>query len=146
MALTIAMAMAMALTMGKMERALQGFLLVVLSILLPTIDAAFDLYYSLLAIFGGHYHWGFSLLAPVLLNMVFTFFTWRKMDRGETWDEDRRWTWILVLFMVWPQWRAMRLFLDIVIRGDEEALERKKEFDRRIGGLEPFLEAAPQVQ
>ena len=128
------------------QKALQGSLLLFLSIILPTIDAVGDLYYSILAIQGGHFHWGFSLLAPVLLNMAFTFFTWSKLYRGETWAEDRRWTWILVIFMVWPQWRAMGLFHNIVIRGDEEALERKKEFDRRIGGLEPFLEAAPQVQ
>ena len=67
------------------------------------------------------------------------------MDRGETWAEDRRWTWILVILMVWPQWRAGHLLYDIVVLGEEETLERKKEFERQIGGLEPFSESAPQV-
>ena len=134
------------MALGRMNRVGQGFLLLFMSITLPTMDAAFDLYYSLLAIHGGHYHWGFSLLAPVLLNMALTFFTWMKMDRGETWSEDGRWTWVLVILLVWPQWRAIHFFHKIVIRGDEEALERKKEFERRVGGLEPFLEAAPQVR
>ena len=70
---------------------------------------------------------------------------WRKLDRGETWAEDKRWTWLLVIFMIWPQWRAIRILYDIVILGDEEALERKKEFELHVGGLEPFLEATPQV-
>ena len=134
------------MALSRKEKALQGLLLLVLSIALPTWDAIFDLKFSFIAIHGGHYHWGFSLLAPVLLNMALTFFTWWAMDRGETWAEDRRWTWILVIFMLWPQWKACVLLYDIVIRGDEEALERKKEFDRRIKGLEPFLEAAPQVR
>ena len=134
------------MALGRKEKALQGLLLLVLSITLPTIDAIFDLKFSFIAIQGGHYHWGFSLLAPVLLNMALTFATWMKLDRGETWAEDRRWTWILVILMLWPQWKAMGLFHDIVLRGDEEALERKKEFERRVGGLEPFLESALQVR
>ena len=106
------------MALSRKEKALQGLLLLVLSITLPTIDAIFDLQFSFIAIQGGHYHWGFSLLAPVLLNMVFTFFTWMKLDRGETWAEDRRWTWLLVILLVWPQWRAIHFFYNIVIRGD----------------------------
>ena len=134
------------MALGWKERAGQGFLLLFLSIALPTYDAIADLYFSLLAIHGGHYHWGLTLLATVVKYLIFTFFTWWKMDHGDTWAEDRRWTWLLVVLMVWPQWRALSLFWDIVVRRDQEALERKKEFERRVGGLEPFLESAPQVR
>ena len=82
------------------------------------------------------------MLGPVLLNLIFTFVTWWHLDRGVTWAEDRRWTWLLVILMVYLQWKAMNSFIDVVLRGKEE---RKKEFERRIGGLEPFLEATPQV-
>ena len=133
------------MALGWKVKAKECFLLVVFSIGLPTYDACFDLYFSILAIMGGHYHWGFSLLAPVLLNLSFTTITWWRMDRGETWVEDRRWTWVLLILMVWPQWRAANLLYRIVIQGEEEALEKKKEFERRVGGLEPFLESAPQV-
>ena len=67
------------------------------------------------------------------------------MDQGKTWVEDRRWTWVLLILMVWPQWRAANLLYRNVIQGEEEALEKKKEFERRVGGLEPFLESSPQV-
>ena len=38
--------------------------------------------------------------------------------------------------MVYLQWKAMNSFIDVVLRGKEE---RKKEFERRIGGLEPVM-------
>ena len=133
------------MALGWKEKAKECLLLCIFSIGLPTYDAFFDLYFSIIAIMGGHYRWGFSLLAPVLLNLSFTAFTWWKMDQGKTWTENRKWTWLLLILMVWPQWRAANLLFSIVIQGGEEALESKKEFERRVGGLEPFLESTPQV-
>lgn len=127
------------------KRVIEGLLLVVLSICLPTVDTVLDIHFCALAILGGHYHWGLSLLAPVLLNFSFTICTWWKLDRGETWTEDKRWTWVLLVLLAWPQWRAVNLLFSIAYHGEEEALERKKEFERRVGGLEPFMESAPQV-
>ena len=133
------------MTLKWTERVLPGLLLVVFSICLPTWDSVYDVYFSIFAIINGELAWGIALLVPVIVNMFFTGMIWYKTDQGVTWKEDKRWTWVLVLLTVWPQWRALNLFYDIVYKGEDEALQRKEAFERRAGGLEPFLESAPQV-
>ena len=133
------------MTLKWTERVVPGLLLVVSSICLPTFDSVYDVFFSLFAIINGELGWGIALLVPVIVNMFFTGMIWYKTDQGVTWKEDKRWTWVLVLLTVWPQWRALNLFYDIVYKGEDDALQRKEAFERLAGCLEPFLESTLQV-
>ena len=48
-------------------------------------------------------------------------------------------------FAVWPQWRVFFLFISVVIKGEKAGLDKKMEFDRIVGNLEPYFEATFQV-
>ena len=117
-------------------------LLLFLSMGLPTIDGGFDLYLSITAIQGGRIRWGIALLVPVIVNLCCKGVTWWRMDTRE----ERRWTWILVVLMLWPQYRALVLFWRIVVKGKEEGLVEKQVYGRRVKDLEPLVEAIPQVR
>ena len=119
----------------------QAFMILTFSVALPTFDAGGDIYLSIIATLGSHVRWGLALFLPVLLNLCFTTKRWWDMDTRE----EKKWSWILVVTMVWPQVKAMKLFWTIVVKGKESGLVQKKEFDRRVKGLEPWTEAIPQV-
>jgi hypothetical protein len=123
-------------------RAKEGVLLLGLAVALPTADGFFDLRLSFLAYLGGDWMWASALLLPVICNLAFTMAAWWRLERGR----DRVWTWALVPLLVWPQWKALKLFWSIVCRGDEDGFRRKKEFERNVGGLEPFYESVPQAR
>jgi hypothetical protein len=100
-----------------------------------------DIYISTIAILNGHHKWGCTLLAPVLLNLAFTTHAWWRIDS----NSEKKWTWLLLLTLTWPQWRACKVIYTLVVQGEERGLKDKEEFYCQIGSLEPYLEAAPQV-
>ena len=95
----------------------------VLSVFLPTYDSYMDLYISGVAILNGHYKWGCAMLAPVLLNLAFTTHAWWRMDS----KSEKKWTWLLLLTLSWPQWRACKVIYTLIVRGKEQGLKDKEE-------------------
>ena len=115
-------------------------LLVIFSVGFPTLDSVLDLNLTATAIRSGHTRWGAALLTPIILNLCCTALVWRKTS------EEKRRTWVLVVTMLWPQYRAFRLWWRIVVEGREEGLVEKQVYERRVKDLEPLLEAIPQVR
>ena len=125
------------MTLPWTKRAFACVPLLLFSVILSTFDSGYDLYLGITAILLGQVRWGCAILGPVLLNLLFTSWTWHKLEKN-------RWTLVLLLTFLWPQYRALKLVYRIGWKGDEAGLEEKKEFHQRIGCLEPFIEAIPQ--
>ena len=118
------------------------FLLIILSVGFPTLDSVLDLNLTATAIIRGHLRWGAALLTPILFNLCCTALVWRKMETRK----DKNGTWVLVVTMLWPQYRALRLWWSIVVEGREKGLVGKQVYERRVKDLEPLLEAIHQVR
>lgn len=125
---------------GK-TRCLNFLEILLIHITLPTWDCVNDLKIASIAISEGHHRWGCSLIAPILLNFCFTTYVWSRFDNAG----EKRWSWLFLVLMVWPQWRACKVMYEIVWRGDSSGFVAKEKYKRDIACLEPFLEAAPQV-
>ena len=120
----------------------EWLLLVIFSFIFPTLDSVLDLNLTARAFIAGHPKWAAALLTPIILNLCCTVLVWRKMDTGE----EKRRTWVLVVTLLWPQYRAFRLWWRIVVEGREEGLVEKQVYERRVKYLEPLVEAIPQVR
>ena len=89
--------------------------------------------------------YGLSILIPILMNFaanVVVFYNDITNDRVK-WFEA-----IPLLLLVYPQWRVLRyLGSYLFFHGDETKLEQDKvAYERDVGTLEPYLEAAIQVK
>ena len=115
-------------------------MLIILNILLPSCDVYFDIALAWKAASNYHPKFAGALIAPVLLNMVFTFFTWFKVEDGA----NKKWSWILVLLQCWPQYMAVKIIVQIAT-GQEEWKKNKESLQRDVSSLEPYLESTPQV-
>ena len=123
-------------------RSRECLILIIFSVGFPTLDSFLDFNFVITAIIRGHLRWGAALLTPILLNLLCTGLVWRKMET----KEERNRTWVLVVTMLWPQYRALRLWWRIVVEGREEGLVEKQVYERRVKDLEPLGEAIPQVR
>ena len=114
--------------------------LLILNVVLPTADIYTDVRLVITLMKRGHYMFGLSLIAPIFLNCSVTWFSWWKMEKLQV----KKWTWILVILQIWPQYRAMRVIF-LFLKGNPKAINKKADIDRDLGGLEPFLESVPTV-
>ena len=83
---------------------------------------------------------GYTVLVPILLNVVFTILIWwNDVKKGET----KMATLILVIFQCYPQWKVIKYLLNYK---DEAKLQREKDvYERDVGTLECFCESVIQV-
>ena len=96
----------------------------------------------------GKIWWGISVLFPVVVNTMMTMLIWWRFEEKKL----KKWSWILVLSQIWPQFKAARIvymFWNGHKSGNQDLMrhaERAKiEFQRGITTLEPFVESVPQV-
>ena len=57
---------------------------------------------------------------------------------------EKKWTWVLLLLQVWPQWRALRI-AHLLYKGDKRAQLKKDTLVSEIRSIEPFLESVPTI-
>ena len=114
--------------------------LLILNIILPTNDVGSDLLVVWTVHQNGENEKAMALLAPVLLNFLFTVRPW--------WQMESKWgvilTLPLLLAQLWPQYRACVIIYKI-IKGDRSAGNEKVLLEREIGTLEPFFESVPSA-
>ena len=114
-------------------------ILIIFNIILPTVDVYRDLRMMFtLYSFPQYWRWGLFLFSGVAINFVFTCLAWWRLESAQS----KRWSWLVLLLQLWPQWRAVRV-LRMTWRGVPAAPQEKARLDREVGGLEPFLEAIP---
>ena len=108
--------------MGKSikQKLMEVMPLVILNIGLPTGDVFSDILTITTLYQSGHLYFATFLLTPFLLNVVFTTFSWWRIDS----NKEKKWTWILLLFQLWPQYRAMQIIFKI-FKGDPSYVVEK---------------------
>ena len=85
-------------------------MLILFCILAPSWDVYSDLQITIDLFRYGHPRYAAAMILPLLLNFIFTFFMWQKMERKEA----KRWSWVLVVAQCWPQFFAARIVLMII--------------------------------
>merc|ERR1712222_212792 len=109
------------------------FLIVLLSILLPSWDMYSDLALTIRLAVEGEVYYALCLLAPQLVNIGMTALLWHRVEP----TEHRHWSWILLPLQIWPQVFAGRIIRALLI-GSEDWMGLKATMDQKIGTLEPF--------
>ena len=40
--------------------------------------------------------------------------------------QEKKWTWLLLIVQLWPQYKALQVFRTLVVKGEEKGLTDKK--------------------
>ena len=110
---------------------------------LRTFDTYGDINFALQAFTTKNYLISCLILTPVLICLGFTFKVWK--DTSFDSSIEKRWSWILVLLNLWPQYQVAKL-LRFIIRGisDSDLKEKEDKLERQLLYIEPWIEAIPQ--
>ena len=81
-------------------------------ILVPSWDVYSDWALTVQLVHQGNPQYALALLLPQIINIFFTFLTWRHLERPEA----KRWSWVLVIMQCWPQFFAARIIY-MMIKG-----------------------------
>ena len=73
------------------------------------------------------------MTGPLLLQFASTVYKWFQLEKRES----KKWSWPILMFQFWPQWRAIRI-MNLDFRNDKKADEKKKELMREVTTTEPF--------
>ena len=115
----------------------------IFDILLPTSDAFGDIKFAISAFYSQNPGIGCLMILPVVLNMAFTFYKWFSTDHDT--QKEKRFTWLLVVLNLWPQYQVLKLIL-LILRGKSKDIWEpvQDKIKREISFIEPFIEAIPQ--
>ena len=109
--------------------------MVIFSVLLPTADAASDIFFTL-KLFTGyglkerHPKYGAITLAPLVMSMMGQTTHWFKTETKE--KRNKLVTFPLLVFQIYPQWRVLMVIYHAKILKDAKWRDMKQEFD---GGI-----------
>ena len=126
---------------SKAEIAKNLLILIIANICLPTYDTYTDIALIIrLLLHGPSLKFGLGLMVPLFMNIFATTFTWWRKDSSE----EKKWTWILVILLIWPQYQAAKVLI-LLFKDFEKSQQKKMELERDIDCLESCLEAVPTV-
>jgi hypothetical protein len=115
----------------------------ILDVILPTTDTFSDINFAISAFSTKNYQIGAMLITPVILNLLFNLYLWKTTD-FDTQDE-KRYTWIIVILSLWPQYQMLKLLVAICKNKSETTWKQKeRRIKLEISYIEPFIEAIPQ--
>ena len=115
----------------------------IFDILLPTSDAFGDIKFAISAFYSQNPGIGCLMILPVVLNTAFTFYKWFSTDHDT--QKEKRFTWLLVVLNLWPQYQVLKLILLILREKSKDIWEPVQDkIKREISFIEPFVEAIPQ--
>ena len=112
------------------------FLLVLLSIALPTVDVYSDLALATKLYTNGHPNWASLLLGPFLVNYTLCWIAWF------TTEKQKKFTWIAALLGCYPQLVAARIIW-LFWTQPQKGMREKKHLERNLMEHEIFTEAVP---
>ena len=115
----------------------------ILDILLPTADVFGDINFAMGAFFTRNVGIGFLMIWPMLLNVMFILRRWFLTDFDN--PHEKRFTWLLALLNMWPQYQAFKLIL-LILRGkpNDKWKPLQSRFKKELSFAEPIIEAVPQ--
>ena len=112
---------------SKAEIAKNLLILIIANICLPTYDTYADIALIIrLLLHGPSLKFGLGLIMPLLMNIFATTFTWWRKDSSE----EKKWTWILVILLIWPQYQAVKV---VILLFKDFAKSRQKKNGTRAG-------------
>ena len=124
------------------ERVAEFFNLLLLSIILPTLVTISDMFVAYQMFSASEVVWFLTILTPIILNFLFTVLVWWKMEKAGT----KRWSWLFLLILAWPQWKAANLVRLISWKGNmKTGTLKKKEFYKSISPLQPVLQSTAEL-
>ena len=112
------------------------FLLVLLSIALPTVDVYSDLALATKLYTNGHPNWASLLLGPFLVNYTLCWIAWFTSEK------QKKFTWIAALLGCYPQLVAARIIW-LFWTQPKKGVREKKHLERNLMENEIFTEAVP---
>ena len=110
--------------------------LLVLGIVLPTADVYSDgaLTYELFS--SGHPKFGSALLTPLTLSFIFLFPHWWRTEKTK---RRRLMTFPILIFQLWPQYRALQLMITLwknrELKNQRKFHEKLDEFNKDVSSL-----------
>ena len=116
---------------------------IVLDIVLPTVDTFSDSIFAIRAFSMGHPGIGIMMLSPVLINLCFNMYLWKFTNFDN--EEEKRYSWMLVILNFWPQYQVVKLLVSIY-KGTSTTQwkTRQHRIKMELSYIEPFVEAVPQ--
>ena len=118
------------------------------AVLFPLVDSGADVNFSIRAFCNKHYLIGCLILSPVIANILFICFVWKK---GKFDQRKEKWfTWILAVLSLWPPYQAVKLIRNIIAKKEDSwegsrSWEAKKvQLENRVFSIEPWIESIPQ--
>ena len=115
--------------------------MVVILLILPTADVFTDIklefFWS-----SSRPPWALAILCIIPSHTDFIFYLWYQLEPRE----KKKFSWIFVIFQVFPQYRAASIIYHTVMsHGKDVVQNRKSTYERILNCVEPFLESIPQV-
>ena len=83
----------------------------IMDILIPSSDVITDFIFAIKAFSTQNYYIGCLMMFPMLISMVFNFYKWVSTDFDT--EKEKRYTWVLVVLCIWPQYQVIKLILTI---------------------------------
>ena len=112
-------------------------------ILLPTTDVLGDINFAIRALCSHNFGIGCAMILPIVLNMAFNLYKWTSTEYDT--QKEKRFTWLLVILNVWPQYQVLKLILLILCGTPQEVwLPWKDKIKQELSFTEPFVVAVPQ--
>ena len=115
----------------------------IMDILIPSSDVITDFIFAIKAFSTQNYYIGCLMMFPMLISMVFNFYKWVSTDFDT--EKEKRYTWVLVVLCIWPQYQVIKLLLTI-FRGTPKSIWKpmQNRYRKELSYIEPFIEAIPQ--
>ena len=115
----------------------------IMDILIPSSDVIGDFIFAFSAFSTQNYCIGCLMMFPMLISMVFNFYKWVSTDFDT--EKEKRYTWVLVVLCIWPQYQVIKLLLTI-FRGTSKSIWKpmQNRYRKELSYIEPFIEAIPQ--
>ena len=112
--------------------------IIIFDVIFPTWDVFSDLSLIINWLWNSHTTYAIFVSIPLLCKFLFICYKWYMIEKR------KKWTWILLLAQIWPQWRSARV-ARLLYKGDTRAQLKKQTLVSEIRSIEPFLESVPTV-
>ena len=116
-------------------------LMILLMLVLPTVDVGTDLRIAIIW-FSTRRNWSLSVFCALIGQTACSAVLWFYLEP----PSRRKYSWVLVIFQVFPQYRAVFIIYNFVRKSsDANAKETRMVYDQKISTIEPYVESMPQV-
>ena len=103
--------------------------IIIFDVIFPTWDVFSDLSLIINWLWNSHTTYAIFVSIPLLCKFLFICYKWYMIEKR------KKWTWILLLAQIWPQWRSARV-ARLLYKGDTRAQLKNYTRHKYFLGLE----------